>query len=248
MATYNTLEWRNENALTGYPLAVETQYPSVLVDASFVQFDNHVPTLNTIKVDSSKLTIVITFDYGKHTAIEFQKSDYDAGEHTQHIRIYQPQTGRYLGTITFGVGVLDLWNSSVGSVIEFNAKFYPFTVRSIPKQDAVYTLDGNYGAVTLSRGSIDTTMFYNTLISGGYNAVVFNAVGGHAIDTNTINGTPSTGPQGLRKINLVSPVANNINIVPNDVVKVSPLNAASLTISLAAGTPTPTFTIPSLNT
>ena len=246
MSNYNSFEWRNENSLSGYPLVIETPYPALLVDAKFVQFDNFIPILSTVLVDAAKITLSIIFDYGKHTSIELTAAAYASGEASRHVRIYQPDTGRYLGSLTFGTGAGDLWNSALGSLLTLNVLFSAETVLSIPKQDAVYTFDSNYGAVVLGRGENDTTIFYNTARVAGFNSITFNAVGGHSVNTNTIKNVPSPGPQGLRKINLVSPVANNINLVSNDVVKVTPLNAASLSVGLAAGTPTTSFAIPSL--
>jgi hypothetical protein len=240
MSTYNPLEWQNGNSLSGYPLTQETDYPSFLVDAKFVQFDNFVPTLSTVFVDTAKIRLTIIFDYGTHTTIELLKDDYNKGEAYQNLRMYQPDTNRYLGILTFGDGPLDMWATSTGTVIQYNTPFLPETVRSVPKNDAVYTFDGSYGGVVLGRTSSDTTIFYNTAKTAELNSVTFNAVGGHSIAGLTA--------KGLRKINLVDPVANNINLVSNDVIKITPLNASSLTIGLAAGTAPSAFTLPTLTT
>jgi len=238
MSAYNPLEWQNENELSGYPLSQETDYLSLLVDAKFIQFDNFVPTLNSLFVYSDRLTLTIVFDYGTHSAVNLLKSDYIKGEAYQNLRIYQPDTNRYLGTLTFGTGPGDLWSTAVGRSVTFNLPFATETVRSIPKKDAVYTFDGSYGDVLLGRTDEDTSMFYNTARIAGLNAITFNAVGGGSISGRTA--------KGLRKINLVGPVANNINLVSNDVIKITPTSATSLSIGLAAGTPTTAFTIPSL--
>jgi hypothetical protein len=134
--------------------------------------------------------------------------------------------------------VLDIWNTVSGSTIRFDVSFAPETVRSIPKQDAVYTFDGNFGDVVLGRTATDTAIFYNTAKITGLNSITLNAVGGSTIGSNTA--------KGLRKINLVGPVANNINLVSNDVIKIVPLNAAALSIGLIAGTSSDTFSVPSL--
>jgi hypothetical protein len=238
MATYHPLEWQNENALSGYPLLQETDYPSFLVDAKFVQFDNFVPVLNTVFVNTDKITLTITFDYGTHSTIDLLKSNYQLGEQYQNLRIYQPTTNRYLGMLVFGSGAADMWNTVTGNLLKFNVSFAAETVRSVPKQDAVYTFDGNFGSVVLGRTTDDTAVFYNTAKVSGLNAITFNAVGGHSVGSNTA--------KGLRKINLVGPVANNINLVSNDVIKIVPLNGTALSIGLVAGSSTDTFTIPNL--
>lgn len=238
MSSYNPLEWQNENSLSGYPLIQETEHPSFLVDAKFVQFDNFIPILHTVFVDTHKIRLTIAFDYGTHTTIDLLKTSYLAGEAYQNLRVYQPTTNRYLGMLTFGDGPANMWATITGTVLQFNIPFLPETVRSVPKKDAVYTFDSNYGDVVLGRTVSDTTIFYNTAKLIDLNSITFNAVGGHS----------STGrtAKGLRKINLVGPVANNINLVSNDVIKIVPLNATSLSIGLAAGTATTSFTLPTL--
>lgn len=238
MSSYNPLEWQNENSLSGFPLLQETDYPSFLVDAKFVQFDSFVPILSTVFVNTDSLTLTIIFDYGTHTAIDLLKSNYLLGEAYQNLRIYQPGTNRYLGMLVFGNGPVDMWNTSTGSLMKFNIPFAPATVRSVPKQDAVYTFDDNFGSLVLGRTANDTAIFYNTAKVPGLNSITFNAVGGNSINNNVA--------KGLRKINLVSPVANNINLVSNDVIKIVPLNATALSIGLVAGSSTETFAIPTL--
>jgi hypothetical protein len=140
--------------------------------------------------------------------------------------------------LAFGNGATDMWNTATGNLLKFNVSFAPETVRSVPKQDAVYTFDGNFGSVILGRTANDTTVFYNTAKVVGLNSITFNAVGGHSIGNNTA--------KGLRKINLVGPVANNVNLVSNDVIKIVPLNGSALSIGLVAGSSTDTFAIPNL--
>ena len=237
MAIYNVLNWQNENALSSYPLNSDVDVQDFIVDARFVQFDNFVPVLNYVKIDSDRITLAITFDYGQHTAIEFFKSTYDNGEKYRVVRIYSPIDNRYMGSLTFGQGAAELWTSYVGRKLVYNISFAENTVRSIPSQDAVYTLDGNYGVIALGRTDSDTTIFYNCVNSSEDRSVVFNAVGGHAVSGNK---------EGLRKINLVTPLNNNINLASNDVIKISSFNAASLTIDLVAGSPSTAFIIPTL--
>lgn len=239
MASYNPLEWQNENALSGYPLVEETDYPSFLVDAKFVQFDNFVPTLSTAFVDNDKIRLTVIFDYGTHTTIDLLKSDYDTDESRRHVRIYQPDTNRYLGVLSFGDSVSSMWTTIKGSLLKFNIPFAAETVRSVPKKDAVYTFDSYFGSVVLGRTTDDKTIFYNTAKVTGLNAITFNAVGGNSKDSGTA--------EGLRKINLVGPVANNINLVSNDVIKIVPLNSSALSIGLVTGTASTAFTPPTLN-
>jgi hypothetical protein len=241
MSIYNTLEWGNESAFTSYPFDFDIEVQGFLVDANFVQFDNFKPVLNYITVDTDRINLNFTFDYGQQS-IDLLKSVFMRGEEYRQLRIYSTEDARYLGTLVFGEGVFELWNNYIGRKINIATSFMSAVVRSVPSDGGVYTLDGNYGNVVLGRTSSDRTIFYN--ISTALNCVTFNAVTGHAV-SETENGTAK--PEGLRKINLVPPLNNNINLAANDVIKITTLNNASLTIELVTGTPSQSFNIPSLN-
>jgi hypothetical protein len=235
MAIYNPLNWQNENALSSYPLTEAVDFQDFIVDAKFVQFDNFVPVLNYVQVNSTNIVFTITFDSGQLTTPPFLKSVYALGPAYRSLQVYTASGDRYLGSITLGPGAAALWESSVGRKLTFNLPFAAQTVRSIPSADAVYTLDSNYGDITLGRATADKTIFYNT----APHTVVFNAVTHHTIDdTSVLN--------GLRKINLVAPVNNNINLASNDIIKVAAVNGASLTISLNSGAASGNSLIPSL--
>jgi hypothetical protein len=236
MSSYNILEWHDENSLTSYPLSEELEVQGIFVSANFIQFDNFVPVLNELFVDSSSLNIKITFDFGQHTAITFSKQRYDTGEAYRYLRIYTPDKSRYLGSLSFGRGAETLWNEHVGRKFTYTLSFDACTVRSISSASGVYLLDGSYGDVTLDRTEQDSTIFYN--ISEPLKTITFNAVTGHSVEaTDTI---------GLRKINLVSPVRNNINLAANDVIKFTPQNAAALSVDLVSGVSPTGFNIPTL--
>jgi hypothetical protein len=211
-----------------------------IVDAKFIQFDDFVPTLEYVLVEASSLTLAITFDFGLHAAIQFLKSSFDQGEAYRYTDIYTPASynKRYLGSVTFGPGVSALWASYIGRKLNYGKQFLPEVVRSIPSKDAVYTFDGHYGDITLSRDPTnDRTIFFNKALD--LNAIVHNAVGGH-----TVEGVPA---QGLRQINLVKPKNNNINLASNDVIKISSSTNTYLTISLVGGANSSrTFAIPTL--
>jgi hypothetical protein len=238
----DVLNYQNENELAGYPLLQGLEVVGVISDTCFVQFDNFVPVLQTVLVDATKITLSILFDSGAIDNIVFLKTNYT--ENTGFVRIYQTDpynpantNYRFLGTITFGSGLSLLWSTYVGRKLTFNVPFAPETVRSIPSKAAVYTFAGCYGAINLGRTQDDNTVFYNTSLAS--NSITFNAVTGHITD--------STASPGLKMINLVKPVNNNINLISNDVVKLNSFNAASLTIDLVAGSPSGAFKLPNLN-
>jgi hypothetical protein len=240
MATYNSLNWQNENALSSYPFDYDLEVQDLIVDARFVQFDNFIPILNYIYVDADRITLSVIFDYGEAANLVFLKDKYSLGEAYRHIRIYQPSNNRYLGDIVFGSGVQILWQQYIGQRISYNTPFSAETVRGIPSKDAVYLFDSSYGDITLSRTALDRAVFFN--VSEEVNSITFNAVGGHSV-TEVIN---SGEAQGLKQINLVKPLNNNINLASNDIVKISVVNAAALQISLVAGNKSTAFAIPSL--
>jgi len=241
MPTYNVLSWQNENALTNYPLDVPLEVQDFIVDAKFIQFDGFIPVLNYIFVEADRIRLAITFDYGQNTAIDFLKEEYLLGESHRNLRIYTPGGDRYLGVLVFGLGAYELWRGYTGRKLTYDAPFLPDTVRSIPFKDAVYLFDGNYGDVTISKSAGDTAVFFNTNTNAEFNAITFNAVGGHSVDSISSSNT------ALRKINLVKPVKNNITLAPNDVIKVTSVNTAALSIDLVAGASSSSFALPTLS-
>ena len=106
----------------------------------------------------------------------------------------------------------------------------------------MYTLDNLYGEIEFSKFPGVSSVFYNTYIplDEEFEAVVFNAVYG--------NSPTVSDPGVLRKINLVGPVNNNINLASNDVIKINTPEEdfSYLTIGLVSGKPDKSFSIPTL--
>jgi len=238
MSVYNVLNWQNENTLTHYPFSEELAHAGVIVDANFIQFDSFIPVLNYITVDSDRLTFAITLDFGQLTNAQILKSVYLADDATKVVNLYNADSTRFVGSLSIGIGALELWKNYTGQKLTYNKAFDPSVVKSIPSKDAVYTLDGLYGDVVLSRTTADSTVFYNCVNNAQERYMVFNAVAGHQIDPIQRN--------GLRKINLVRPLNNNINLAANDVLKFNSINNAALSVALVSGTPTASFTLPTL--
>lgn len=238
MSVYNVLNWQNENTLANYPFNEGISPTGVIVDANFVQFDGFVPTLNYISVESDRLVFGLTLDFGKLSSAQILKNKYLTEDADKKVNLYTPTGDRFLGSLTVGVGALDLWKDYVGQKLTYDKPFISSTVKSVPLKDAVYTLDSLYGDVVLNRTSGDSTIFYNCVSTEEVSAVVFNAVAGHYAE-------PSKR-EGLRKINLVGPKDNNINLFSNDVIKFTSINNASLSIDLASGSPSSTFALPTL--
>jgi hypothetical protein len=240
MATYNPLSWQNENALSGYPFKQELELSNFIVDANFIQFDNFIPILNKVFIDTDKIELTLTFDCGVVSGVSFHQEKYAEGDAYRLVRIYQPSNNRYLGMLTFGEGLQTIWEQYKGQTFVYNTPFVTETVRSIPSKDAVYLFDSSYGDIHISRTAQDRTIFYNA--SEELNSITFNAVGGHTVEDVIDAGAV----QGLKQINLVKPLHNNINLASNDVIKINPVNASSLQISLVAGNKSTAFAIPTL--
>jgi hypothetical protein len=239
MPKYNTLAWQNETGLTGYPFSEDLDIQNFIVDAKFTQFDGFLPRLTSVEITLSTITIRIAADFGGEASASINKIDFNSISSTRMVRVYTPQSQPYrcLGVITFGGGVHELWEKYPGRTLVYDKTFLPSVVRSIPLNDAVYLLDGSYGETIMSKADQDTTIFFNS--STTLNSLTFNAVGGSMVD-------PSAKANGLRKINLVKPKNNNINLASNDVIKIGSLNNAAVTIDLVAGKPGRSFIVPSL--
>jgi hypothetical protein len=242
MPNYNPLNWQNENSLSNYPFAQALDVNSFIVDANFIQFNQTIPFLDYIIVNENNIVLSIRFDYGIKSDITFLKSEYIKGEAYRYLKIYHFKNDRYLGTITFGAGAADLWEAYVGRKLTVQQYFLAQTVRSIPLNDAVYTLDYLYGDIELNKNYGISSIFYNTYVPADeeFEAITFNAVYGNSPILND--------PGVLRKINLVGPVDNNINLASNDVIKINTPDEdfSYLTIGLVSGKPDKSFSIPTL--
>jgi len=220
MATFTTLAWQNENLLRNYPFSSDTGLSGVIVDASFIQFDGFIPKLRYLALYDDSADVCITFDTGDQIVT--------ASAEDKYVTFYDGT--RYLGRVVFGGSKQQLFNEYQGRQLPVNAAFVPTLVKSIPSGDAVYTFDGLFGNVLLSRTVDDTCVFYN--VNTELNSITFNAVSNHRYDA-------SRAVNALKQINLVKPVKNNIFIADNDVVKVINTSNAGLMLSLVGGT-TPT--------
>jgi len=212
------------------------QINDLVVDASFIQFDNYTPILNSILVGRDYMEFRITFDNGVVLA-KYLKTSYDSG--LRNLRFYDYGGNRYLGCLTIGEGAVTAWTSYVGENLIISLPFVATTVRSIPLNDAVYKLDNSYGTLVLGanqdiadsfiqvgnlvyqKSAGGNTVFYNTSVSPA--AITFNAVG-----NSSISASNKTHP--LKQINLTKPIDNNITLNGNDIVKFKSINNQNLSI------------------
>jgi hypothetical protein len=150
-----------QDGQTDYPLVNAGKFSGVFCDASFVQFDAFVPTLNSFSListasqlyDLSKsLKISITMDDG---AQDFYVL---ASEAVKGKSIRLRANSRYYGTLVFGRSILDVTKGVYGSDVIVGASFASSAVRSIDSHKGLYSLQGLGGAVTLE---LDNTITYN---------------------------------------------------------------------------------------
>lgn len=240
MSALNPLSWQNENNLANYPLDNFTDYPSFISDANFIQFDAFVPILKYVLVETSAIKLAIEFDSGIQENIIFNKDSFLEEDKSKFLRIYTSDNSRYLGSLSFGQETLNLWENFIGRKLIYNSSFNKTVVRSIPKNHGVYTFDGLYGAITITKTTADESIFYNTHKFNSLKSnLTFNAVTYHEINASS---------NALKKINLVKPVNNNITLSSNDLIKITPSTSSTggLDISLVSGTPSKAFVIPTL--
>jgi len=212
------LNQQNQNTLSGFPFLRDLPYPGVVVSASFVQFNGFQPKLSTIRVDTTSLTLTLLLDAGVVTTTVSTSP----GADTRFSRLRA--AGRYLGTLTYGPGIFELSERYAGQLLTLNESFDPDTVQSVSLDSGVFTLEGHYGQVPLGKVDLDATVFFNT--STDKNSIMLHAVTGN---------TPGTAPSVLRRVNLIPPRDNNIELLATDIIKFAPGYGSSLEVSLVAG-------------
>lgn len=194
------LNWLNENSLTPYPLEKTFGYDGLIIDANFIQFDNFIPVLNSIKFQDKKIAISITFDL-LTKIIYLTEEDYNI----TNLVVTIEEGGRYLGMLKFGNGLTKFVNNS-GEQFSLNIgiKFLPHLVKSIPSRSGVYSIDNKYGP------------FYFL----GDNYISFD-VNDNDITFNAIYYPPIETELYLKTLNSVGPTNNNVFIKNTDIIKVA---------------------------
>jgi hypothetical protein len=226
--------WQNDNGRSNYPLENNTAViDNLIVDASFVQFDGYVPTLQSILVSSTDFTVYLLTDAGV-IGTTFLLSDYQSG--LRHMSVYDNANGynkRYLGRLVFGDGANNLWNMSVANLFIFNVGFLTSTVRTIPSTSAIYSINGKFGAIEFGRTTSDTAIFYN--VDPAEKWIAFNAVENHKL--------PASSTPVLKLLNLMPPVNNNVFLGSNDVINIVNGAEGSVNIAVAGNNVTPNSSV-----
>lgn len=212
MAEIGILDWQNENAYSPYPLTTGFGYNGFFLDANFIQFDNFIPTLQTISVEDDSVDITILFDSGPKVITLARSFFTDAGVFT---RVYDG--ARYLGKIVFGADVGRLVDNDLANrtIKKINIPFLSHLVKSIPSKAGVFSIDSLYGDVVFNH---DTHVWYD--VTG--NNVTFNAISG--IDYQDI--------KYLKTLNSTGPINNSVYMKDNQVIKITSIGNAAIEISL----------------
>ena len=159
-------EWRDHGRSSCYPLAVDIDPNDLFVDASFVQFDNFIPQLSTVVIDSTGVTFTFLFDDGTFTTTV--ASSNCISEYI--IQLRNSTTNRNYGSVVCGYGIVTLFNTSQGTTLTLDANFVPSVIRSIPSTAGLYLLQGVSGA-------IDITTDDNQRFAITGNSVTWNTIG-----------------------------------------------------------------------
>lgn len=210
MPANGILSWNNESEGTPYPLERTLGVDSLIVDANFVQFDAFQPILLSTTVADDQFTFRIQFD---RTIKTINISKFLLTGVTYTSTIYDG--ARYLGTLVLGADAVALYDELVNKTFNTNIKFLANTVKSIPSNAGVYSLNGFTGIVVLET---DDFSWYETA--------------GNEITINAVYVPSPTDENFLKTLNLVTPVDNNVHIKDSETVKISMLGPSAIQISL----------------
>lgn len=213
MKNIGILPWWNENSLTPYPLTKGFGYNGFLVAANFIQFDNFIPVLKEILVDDTEVVITLVIDAGEIVS-RIDIEDLVVQGHTK--KLYDAT--RYIGTLVFGINSYSLVKNDMANqtLKNLNISFLSTTVKSIPTTAGVYSLQKEYGSLTL--GNTDGVITYET--------------GSSTLTINAISYPPVKSTTFLKSINSVPPQGNNLYLLDNQVIKYKSAGASELEISL----------------
>lgn len=200
------LEWTNEHSVTNYPLSKPLTPLDFIVDASFVQFDGFIPVLKTVTVRRTQLILVILTDAGEVQVVVNKPSSITFPGTAVVVR----GGGRYLGVLTFGQGLVDIFVRYLDAVLKPNIPFVPSVVRGVNSKGGVYSLAGYSGDVEVTTGPTpkERALFFEQ----AGNQVTWNA------------GWPGTlvDRVPLKSLNKVLPIGNNVFIEDSDLIKITP--------------------------
>ena len=150
--------WQNINN-TEYPLVNAGGLNGVFCDASFISYDNFVPTLNTITITETELILNILMDDG---AYDFA---YALSTLSEGVSVRLRTINRSYGCLVFGQLISDIIAKKYSNIITLNAAFNNNTVRTITSTNGVYSINGLLGNVSIA---FDNNLIYNTSSYFGY--------------------------------------------------------------------------------
>lgn len=200
------LEWTNEHSTTSYPLAKPMSLMDFIVDASFVQFDGFIPILKTVTVKRTQVIITLQTDAGevKVTVAKPNTSTLPGSS------VVVESAGRYLGQLTFGQGLVNIFVQYLDAVLKLNIPFVSSVVRGVSSKSGVFSLAGYSGDVDVVTGP---TPQERVLFFGQEDQQVTWNAGwlGTYLDR-----VP------LKSLNKVLPIGNSVFIEDSDLIKITP--------------------------
>jgi hypothetical protein len=214
---YGVLEWRNEHSNNAYPLSSPLFIADLLVDANFVQFEGSLPVFKSLAVTYTVATLTLTIaavDY----AITLTKPSTDTYASLTSVKIYD-NTDNYLGSLSFGVGLYQLFDRFVNTVHTINIPFLPICVNYLSGSAGVYSIAGVYGAVN-----------FNTADNGVKH--IFHHITDQQVEWNAVTVPPLEAGTALKTLNHKAPIENNIQIKDNPVLRFIP-DGGGLSVKLA---------------
>lgn len=209
---FGILPWLSETGNSDFPLSKPMPIKDFIVDANFIQFDNYVPTLKTVKVYSDSMDIIVQFDKETITS-NVLLAGFTNGQRLK----FTSSDNRYLGKLTLGSGATTLWGNYVNQTLAVNIPFVACTVQSIPSTAGLYSLAGVVGSVNLN---LDDNMFID--VSG--QDITFNAV--------SLNFPGAIAGNVLKTLNSVAPIDNTLFIESSSVIKFEYTGGNTITFNL----------------
>lgn len=209
MTSYVVLGFSNENSLTPYPFtkSLGTGLDNVIVDGSFIQFDEFIPIIKQIAVDSTGINLTMTFAEGDVTVTHNYSSQ------DEIVRFIHE--GSYLGSLTVSSIAFNSLYPYINKIIELNIPVLSSTVTHIPTTAGVYSINAKYGDVGLTTGDH-----------------MYTTVSNSAIQINAEFNSTVTAEHYLKSINSVTPTNNKLILNDNEVVKFNSRNKDAISVDL----------------
>lgn len=205
------LEWENELQRSFYPLTTDIGLKDVLVDASFQQFDNFIPSIRKIIVFNDRIIIDVLTDEG------IIKLTVDKTDVLGNVKSLNTTT-RHLGYVVVGNNVQNYIGNNIGRTITHNVEFSSNVVRSINSSSGVFSINkarGDYSESAAQPGVVELFTDIFIFFENAGQTLTWNAM---AYPTRLQDITP------LKKLNGISGINNSSFIEETELIKIKKIN------------------------